>query len=36
MSRIVFRFLWDYQEEMKERADQYKVKNGDDVEGDIL
>ena len=33
ISRIIFRFLWDYQEELMERAEQYKIKNGDDMEG---
>ena len=37
ISRIVLRFLWDYQKELTERAEQYKFKNGqDEYEGYIL
>ena len=31
---IFYRFLWDYQDELKERAEQYKFRHGpDDVTG---
>ena len=34
--RLVFRFLWDQQEELTERAEQYKIKNGqDELEGSL-
>merc|ERR1711915_21105 len=34
MYEALKRFLWDYQEELKERAELYKLKNGqDDAEG---